>query len=290
MRRKMFPVLSFSLIAWVVAMQSGCLAMRTPDAAFARKIRARGQSAMPIFFDAKSADGRKIHAMRIGADSLPTVLLVHGSPGSSDAWLDYLADTALTNCARLVAVDRPGFGYSGLGRAERSLAKQAAALLAALDSCPGPTTQKVLLAGHSLGAPLIARFAMDYPERVAGLLLVSGSIDPDLEPRNWWEPVVDNPPVSWLTPRSLFASNREIRALQAELHQMVPLWPKINCPVIVLHAQNDRLVPVGNADFARKMLAGNPDLRVRILPDGDHFILWNRHPIVRDALLEFLKK
>ena len=56
-----------------------------------------------------------IHAISISAaDSLPLVLLVHGSPGSADAFLDYLADTVLSKKARLVTIDRPGLRlYAG---------------------------------------------------------------------------------------------------------------------------------------------------------------------------------
>jgi len=74
------------------------------------------------------------------------------------------------------------------------------------------------------------------------------------------------------------------------LEQMLPLWPRITCPVRVLHAINDRLVPVANADFARRMLTNCPDLKVDILPDGDHFILWSRQDVVRKAILEVLGK
>ncbi len=41
--------------------------------------------------------------------------------------------------------------------------------------------QKTILVGHSLGGPVIARTAMDYPDLVDGLILVGGSIDPEME-------------------------------------------------------------------------------------------------------------
>jgi pimeloyl-ACP methyl ester carboxylesterase len=51
---------------------------------------------------------------------------------------------------------------------------------------------------------------------------------------------------------------------------------------------DDRLVPVANAEFARRMLKNCPDLAVEILPAGDHFILWSRQDVVRKAILELL--
>lgn len=40
---------------------------------------------------------------------------------------------------------------------------------------------------------LIVRFAMDYPDLVTGLVIVAGSVDPDLVPFSpWWEKTVDD--------------------------------------------------------------------------------------------------
>lgn len=277
---------------WMLAVQSGCFTMRTPDSAWPQKMQAQGQALPPLFSDVRMPvpPHRTVHAVVVsGADTLPLVVLVHGSPGSADAYLTYLADTALSRAARMVALDRPGFGYtSGFGKPEPSQAAQAAAVLAVLDQvAPG---QRAVLVGHSLGGPVVCRFAMDYPERTAGLVLVAASIDPSQERHPWWQAVVDAPPVRWLTPKSLWASNAEIIPLERELEAMLPLWPRIVCPVRVLHAVNDRLVPVANAEFARRMLTNSPDLKVEILPTGDHFILWSRQDSVRKAILELCAK
>ncbi len=279
-------VLLALLAAWVIAVQSGCFAMRTSDAAWAKKLQEKGQSIAPRFLDVVDKKGRRIHAVAIAAsDTLPLVVLVHGSPGSADAYLDYLADTAFTRKARLVTIDRPGFGYTeGFGKPEPSLDAQAAAVQAIANQLA--PQEKVLLVGHSLGGPVIARFAMDYPEQTAGLVIVAGSIDPAQEEHPWWQAAVDVPPLKWLTPKSLWTSNAEIIPLEKELEQMLPLWPRITCPVRVIHAVNDRLVPVANADFAKKMLVNCQDLKVEILPDGNHFILWSRQGKIKEAILE----
>ncbi|MCC6461665.1 MAG: alpha/beta hydrolase [Saprospiraceae bacterium] len=276
------------LATWRLAVQAGCLAMRTPDAEWQPTLRAKGQTAPPVFLDVSMPAYRNIHAVYVGdPDSLPLVLLVHGSPGSADAYLGYLADTVLSRAACLVTLDRPGFGYSsGFGRAEGSLERQAAAAEAIRSRlAPG---QKALLVGHSLGGPVLARFAMDYPEQVAGLVIVAGSIDPDLEEHPWWQAAVDAPPLRWLTPKSLWTSNREIKLLEAELRALLPLWAGIRCPVTVIHAEDDRLVPFGNVAFARRMLVNSARYREIILPKGDHFILWSRQPLIREAILDLL--
>ncbi len=287
--RRLLYVLSALLAAWLIAVQAGCLAMRTPDREWPEKIQQRGQRLTPRFCDIPDPNGRMIHAISVSAsDTLPLVVLVHGSPGSADAYLDFIADTTLTKTAQLVAIDRPGFGYTQhFGRPEASLAAQAAAVKT-IASQLAPN-RKVILVGHSLGGPVIARFAMDYPEQTAGLVLVAGSIDPDMEEHPMWQAAINPPPLKWLIPRSFWASNYEIKALEGELRKMLPRWGDIRCPVTVIHAKDDSLVPVENADFARRMLVNCPDLKVDILPAGDHFILWSRHEKIRDAIMKMIK-
>lgn len=287
-RRRIGYVFSGIFLIWIIAIQAGCLAMRTPDRKWPAELQQKGQTLAPEFLRVSMPGYRTIHAVSVGrSDTLPLVMLVHGSPGSADAFLAYLADTSLTSQARVVSVDRPGFGYtSGFGNPEGSLERQAAALKAVADRlAPG---QKVLLAGHSLGGPVIARFAMDYPQQVAGLVIVAGSIDPDLEEHPWWQGAVDHPPLCWLTPESLWTSNREIILLEKELREMLPRWAAIRCPVTMIHAENDRLVPFANVAFGRRMLVNCPDFQAITMPKGDHFILWSRQDIVRSAIERLL--
>lgn len=287
-RRLMF-VVSLFIIGWIIAVQAGCFTMRTPDREWPKAFQEKGQTLQPVFLDVPDKNGRVIHAVSVSAaDSLPLIVLVHGSPGSADAFLSFLADTFLTKMARLVAIDRPGFGYTqGFGKPERSLEMQAASVQSVVNQlAPG---QRVWLMGHSLGGPVIARFAMDYPDQTAGLVLVAASIDPALEEHPWWQSAINPPPLKWLIPKSFWASNAEIKPLEGELKKMLPLWENITCPVRVVHAMDDRLVPVANTDFAQRVLTNVADLKMEILPDGDHFILWNRYEKIRQILIEEIK-
>jgi pimeloyl-ACP methyl ester carboxylesterase len=277
------------LFVWMIAVQSGFMSMRIADSEWSARLHEKAQLLTPKFLDEKSTTGHTVHAVYISAsDSLPLVIMAHGSPGSTDAYLDYLADTSLTRKARLVTIDRPGFGFTNFGHPETSLSAQGADISAIANKlAPG---QKVFLVGHSLGGPLIARYAMDYPDRVAGLVIVAGSIDPKMEPHNWWEQIVDLPPVCWLIPKALWASNHEIRGLGTELDKMMPLWDNIRCPVRVVHAKDDELVSFENVKFAGQMLKACPDYQTVILPEGNHFILWSQRPLVTKTLTDLISR
>lgn len=212
------------------------------------------------------------------------VLFVHGSPGTWDGWKGFLEDPALRSAARLLAVDRPGFGGSERGHAVPSLAEQAAALARVLDGEPGPPA---VVVGHSLGGPIAARLAMDRPDLVAGLLLVAPSIDPGEERHRWYNVAGATLVVQWFLPVDWTISNRELWPLKKELEAMLPLWSSVRCPTIVVQGLADDLVPPANADFAERRLPPG-SVRIDRYPGESHFILWRRPETVREPLLELL--
>ncbi len=259
------------------------LNFRTPDQTLLRQLGKAGQA--HVATGSYEAGGHHIHYVRAGADTLPLVMVVHGSPGAASAAMPFLKDTALTRRAQVVAPDRPGFGWSDFGRAEPSLQRQAAALAPLLRDTPRPR----ILVGHSYGGPVIARMAMDYPELVDGLVIVAGSLSPELEPREWWRAPLDWPLVRSLIPPAWCVSNEEIAALYDELRAMEPLWARVRCPITVIQGQKDRLVPPGNAHYVQRMATHSPRVQLRLLPDGNHFIFWTRYALVRQAVIELLE-
>jgi pimeloyl-ACP methyl ester carboxylesterase len=229
-----------------------------------------------------------IHYAQAGNNTKPLVLLVHGSPGSLSAFIDFLADTTLTNQLLVVTSDRPGFGHSNFGLAEPSLEKQAATLKPIIEKYK--SNRPIILVGHSLGGPVIARMAIDYPDLVDGLILVAASIDPELEPNEtWFRAPLATPFLSWILPRSFRASNEEIYQLKPQLEEMLPRWKEIKCPVIVIHGKKDSLVPAGNADFAKKMLVNAP-VEFILKEDMDHFVPWSNPELIRLAILQLAEK
>lgn len=227
---------------------------------------------------------RNIHYVTSGDTTKPLVVFVHGSPGSLSAFIDFLADTVLLKRALLLTTDRPGFGYSNFGVAEPSLAAQATLLKPILEKYK--KNRPVILVGHSLGGPVVARMAIDYPELVDGLILVAASIDPELEPNEtWFRAPLATPFLRWLLPKSLRASNEEIYQAKPELEAMLPLWKNVHCPVTVIQGDKDTLVPPGNADFAEKMLV-NASVKIIRKKDMNHFVPWTNPMLIRQAIID----
>ena len=228
---------------------------------------------------------RVIRYLETGPTDGPTVLFVHGSPGSLSSFIDFMSDTSLNKRAHLITVDRPGFGYSNFGNAEPSLQKQAALLKPLVEK--NNTHRPILLVGHSLGGPVVARMAMDFPDLIDGVILVSPSIDPSLEPKEWYRTLFATPFLSWILPRSIRASNDEIYNLKPELEEMLPFWSLVKARVIVIQGGKDSLVDPGNADFAAKMLKNTKVILVKV-EDMNHFVPWTNPKLIREAILDQL--
>ena len=232
--------------------------------------------------------GVKMNYAEIGSDSLPVAFFVHGSPGSWGGFIDFMKDTVLLKKVKMVAVDRIGFGNSDFGNGEKSLVVQAE-LLKPIVAKYKKTGKKIILIGHSLGGPIIARMAMDYPELIDNLIIVAGSIAPELEPNEkWFRIPMDFMPISMLIPASFRVSNHEILYLKPELEKMLPLWKNIRQPVIVIQGGKDMLVNPKNADFAEKMLVNAKNLKIVRVDTMNHFVPWSHPQLIKRAILESL--
>lgn len=76
--------------------------------------RAFDKAEVPITFKDFVVEGGTIHYAEVGTGTTakPTLFFIHGSPASWHCYDNYMQDTALVNKYRIVAVDRPGFGFS----------------------------------------------------------------------------------------------------------------------------------------------------------------------------------
>jgi pimeloyl-ACP methyl ester carboxylesterase len=223
--------------------------------------------------------GYEINYLRGGDASARSVIFVHGTPGAADGWAEFLAD--VPNGFEYIAVDRPGFGRSGPAGAVVSLEEQASALAPLLVEKGGGWP---ILVGHSLGGPIVARLAADQPDKIGALIILAGSLDPDLERVHWAQPVGEWPGVRAMLPRALRNANLELMALEPHLRALTPLLDRIECPVLIVHGTADKLVPYANVRFMQARLS-SAELEVTTIRDGDHFLPWNRQQEISRAIV-----
>ncbi len=115
--------------------------------------------------------GIRVHFTDTGGTG-PAVVFLHGNPGSVRDG-DQIA-AALKSDRRVLAVDRPGHGYSDRPPASAP-ADQARLLFAVLTQLG---TSPPVLVGHSWGGALALIYAIENPWEVSGLVLVGARAIP----------------------------------------------------------------------------------------------------------------
>ena len=231
------------------------------------------------------AGGIELSYLRSGDPNGQRVIFVHGTPGDAGGnWYNMLKD--VPDGFEFIAVDRPGFGFTRPKKQMVELDAQATAL-APLFVTRG--NKKTILAGHSLGGPIVATAAANYPDMVGGILVLAGALDPDLEDVLFIQYVGNVPPFSWLLSAVLRNSNRELIALEDELRLLQPKLADIKQPVTIVHGTDDELVPYANVPFMKRTMTGTRRLEVIKIEDMDHFLQWQQQDVVMNAVLEMAK-
>lgn len=152
-------------------------------------------------------NSRHLHYAVSGSSSLPTLVFVHGSPGSWMNYAIYMWDTLLQKKFRIVSIDRPGFGYSDFGNALH-LQEQASIILPVLQSLKNE--HPMFLCGHSMGGPVAVELAAKDPSLFNTIVIAAGALAVNLEKKETWRQVMSNKPLNWLLPGAFAPSNTEL--------------------------------------------------------------------------------
>ena len=117
-------------------------------------------------------DAATINLVDIGATNSngPPLLLLHGASSNLEA-MRPLGDLLAAQGHRVLLVDRPGHGWSRRAKlGDSTPAAQARMLNQVLDEIG---VKSVVLVAHSWSGALGTRMALDFPERVAGLVMLA---------------------------------------------------------------------------------------------------------------------
>jgi pimeloyl-ACP methyl ester carboxylesterase len=146
------------------------------------------------------ADGR-LHVLDLGprAAALPPVVLVHGASGNLNEMRRALGDR-LARDRRVVMIDRPGHGWSErVGGPDAATPTRQAAILAQAIGQLG--LDRPVLVAHSMAGALATALALDFPDAISGLVLVSPVTHPWPGGISWYYTLAATPLIG-----SLFAN------------------------------------------------------------------------------------
>jgi len=249
------------------------------------------------------------------------VVLIHGYPLSGRAW-DKHVPVLLEDGRRVITYDRRGFGKSSqpaTGYDFDTFAGDLNALLETLD------LRDVTLVGHSMGTGEVTRYLGTYGSQratkgvlispIPPFLLQSGD-SPDGLPASlfdgfiqtarqdvpaWMKGFLDNFynmdkfGGTLVSDQAYQASwNIAVSASATAAVACIPTWetdfradlPKIHVPMLVIHGDDDRILPYPNTS---KRLPGLlSDMQMVVIEGGPHAIAWTHDDQVNSALLKFM--
>ena len=157
-----------SIVVWaIVALIAAVLLALAWQVAKTRRIAAEAERRVPPSGHFVNVDGNLIHYVEQGEG--PPILFIHGLGAQLHHFRGPLFP--LLPGFRLVAIDRPGSGYSVRARSAGGRLKEQALVVRRFIEATG--LGRPLVVGHSLGGAVALTLAVEHPEVVAGLALLS---------------------------------------------------------------------------------------------------------------------
>ena len=144
-----------------------------------RALAAQAERQVPQLGEIVPVPGGAIHVVEMGPEDAPPLVLIHGLSGQLQHFTYALAGL-LAGEFRVIALDRPGCGYSRRDSDDfASLPEQARMIGAVLDA---RGIGKPMLVGHSLGGAVALALALQRPGQIAALALLAPLTHPVAEP------------------------------------------------------------------------------------------------------------
>jgi pimeloyl-ACP methyl ester carboxylesterase len=284
----------------------------------------RIETQYPPIGDFVTVQGVRIHYVDSGAG--PAVVLLHGA-SSSLRDFDASILPELARDSRVIAIDRPGYGYS-----ERPT-----------ENWPDPTTQanlihqallalgveQPILVGHSWSGSIVLSYLLDHPDHAGGGVLLAGAANAWEGGVSWFVNVAGWPIIGWvfsatvalplgqlvlnsairgafapeqptpgyrfrtaavlaLRPSAFRASTEDVRKLSDFLRQQRSRYDEIKSPLLLITGENDTIVPAWNhADVLASRL---PHAHRVDLPGAGHALHHTRRKYVVRLIHAFLRK
>jgi len=270
-------------LVFLFVLANSCMSLRTSDKEMVKDFSAY-QLTPKIFHTVFQGKPMRYVASKPIDNQLPTLIFVHGAPGSSSDFYRYLRDADLNKKANLISVDRLGYGYSDYGHATTAITTQAQSIVQILSE---NKIKKVTLIGWSYGGPIVVKMAMSNPELVKHVVLIAPAISPKDEKYFALGKLAEWKLTRWMIPEIFKVAEDEKLTHANELELMRPDWIHISTPITYYHGDKDNIVPFANARFIKAQMPSDK-LNLITIKGGSHFIAFKNFDMIKSELLRIL--
>jgi pimeloyl-ACP methyl ester carboxylesterase len=268
-------------------------------------------------------DGVPINYVDVGSESgdEEPAVLVHGLGGQWQNWLENIPRLALDR--RVVALDLPGFGLTpGPPEDDRITIPRFGQYVNGL--CDRLRLGEIDLVGNSMGGYIAAEVAIQFPERVSRLVLVSAAGISSAETLQ--APILTFGRVATAIATNSAARHRRLAARPVTRHFSLALvaryprllkpdlayegffkgagkpgfddalrasldydfrdrLPEVKVPTLIVWGEKDSIIPVRDADEYERLIE---DSRKIVMKDTGHIPMAERPAAFNDVLVDFL--
>ncbi len=244
----------------------------------------------------------------------PPLLMIMGLGGQASSWGEPFLER-LRPHFRIVRFSNRGTGLTDKPKVEysiRMMAEDAAGLLTELE------IEKAHVLGISMGGMIAQELVLNHPQAIQGLALgctncgpahsvppsqevlallvpIPGA-SPEEQSRKTW-PAIVTPEfvererefleemlrIGLENPTPVDTLGRQFAAIQS--FDTYERLPEVKAPALIVHGDQDLLVPVGNAEVLRKRIGGS---QARIAAGAGHCFFWEKPEESAGAIVEFL--
>jgi pimeloyl-ACP methyl ester carboxylesterase len=263
--------------------------------------------------------GTPVNHVDLGAGDGEPIVFVHGLGGQWQNWLENLPRAALER--RVIALDLPGFGLTPMPGDEITIPGYGRCVDAL---CEKLDLGRVDIVGNSMGGYIAAEVAIQFPQRIDQLLLVSaaGITSADIARR----PIYTAGRIATALATHLAAQHRAIASRPKTRHVALELvarhpsllradltyeaffkgagkpgfeaalranleydfrdrLPDIRQPTLIVWGEKDSIIPVRDAQEFERLI---PDSRKVVMKDTGHIPMAERPGTFNNVMMEFL--
>jgi len=227
-----------------------------------------------------------------------SLIFIHGSGGDHSAWSHQYA--GLHKQYNLAAVDLPGHGNSE-GSGESDIGSYCLWVKKLLEILP---LKNIILVGHSLGAAISLQFALNYPQKIQGIVTVGGGMKMPVNPAIF-EFLKTNPveSIELICKFSVAKANREkfmaplmkslaqarIDVLRGDLSacdkfDVSPEISKISLKALAICGAEDKMTP---PEFSRQITESISGAKLCLIEGAGHMVMMERPDEFNEALNNF---